>query len=224
MKQFVVIGLGNFGHYLAINLYKKGHEVVAIDKNADRVAEIKDQVSQAVIADATDRKAMEALGLDKMDAAVICIGSVLSESILATLNMKDIGIAQVFAKALSEAHSRILYKIGTSEVFFPEKDQATSLAERLHNPNMLDYFPFLEGYSIIEMSAPDQFVGKSLRDLDLINRFGVQVVAIKELVPDRLNLIPTARCVLKNSDIMILLGPNEAFDKLRKLNSRESRS
>ena len=224
MKQFVVIGLGNFGHYLAINLYKKGHEVVAIDKNADRVAEIKDQVSQAVIADATDRKAMEALGLDKMDAAVICIGSVLSESILATLNMKDIGIAQVFAKALSEAHSRILYKIGTSEVFFPEKDQATSLAERLHNPNMLDYFPFLEGYSIIEMSAPDQFVGKSLRDLDLINRFGVQVVAIKELVPDRLNLIPTARCVLKNSDIMILLGPNEAFDKLRRLNSRESKS
>jgi trk system potassium uptake protein TrkA len=224
MKQFVVIGLGNFGHYLAINLYKKGHEVVAIDKNADRVAEIKDQVSQAVIADATDRKAMEALGLDKMDAAVICIGSVLSESILATLNMKDIGIAQVFAKALSEAHSRVLYKIGTSEVFFPEKDQATSLAERLHNPNMVDYLPFLEGYSIIEMSAPDQFVGKSLRDLDLINRFGVQVVAIKELVPDRLNLIPTARCVLKNSDIMILLGPNEAFDKLRKLNSQESRS
>jgi trk system potassium uptake protein TrkA len=224
MKQFVVIGLGNFGHYLAINLYKKGHEVVAIDKNADRVAEIKDQVSQAVIADATDRKAMEALGLDKMDAAVICIGSVLSESILATLNMKDIGLAQVFAKAISEAHSRILYKIGASEVFFPEKDQATSLAERLHNPNMLDYLPFLEGYSIIEMSAPDQFVGKSLRDLDLINRFGVQVVAIKELVPDRLNLIPTARCILKNSDIMILLGPNEAFDKLRKLTSRESRS
>jgi trk system potassium uptake protein TrkA len=224
MKQFVVIGLGNFGHYLAIHLFKKGHEVVAIDQNADRVAEIKDQVSQAVIADATDRKAMEALGLDKMDAAVICIGSSLSESILASLNMKDIGVVKVFAKAISEAHSRILYKIGTSEVFFPEKDQATSLAERLHNPNMIDYLPFLEGYSIIEMSAPDQFIGKSLRDLDLINRFGVQVVAIKELVPDRLNLIPTARCVLKNSDIMILLGPNEGFDKLRKLNSRESKS
>ena len=224
MKQFVIIGLGNFGYYLAIHLYKKGHEVLAIDKNTNRVAEIKDRVSQAVIADATDRKAMEALGLDKMDAAVVCIGSVLSESILATLNIKDIGVAQVYAKALSEAHSRILYKIGASEVFFPEKDQATALAERLHNPNMLDYLPFLEGYSIIEMSPPDRFVGRSLRDLDLINRFGVQVVAIKELVPDRFNLIPTARYVLKNSDIMILLGPNEGFDKLRKINSRESRS
>jgi trk system potassium uptake protein TrkA len=219
MKQFVIIGLGNFGHYLAVHLYKKGHEVLAIDKNANQVDEIKDRVSQAVIADATDRKAMEALGLDKMDAAVICIGSVLSESILATLNMKDIGLERVYAKAISEAHSRILHKIGASEVFFPEKDQATSLAERLHNPNMLDYLPFLEGYSIIEMAPPKQFIGKSLRELNLINRFGIQVVAIKELVPERLNLIPTARCVLKDSDIMILLGPNEAFDKLRKVNS-----
>lgn len=220
MKQFVVIGLGNFGHYLAINLYKKGHEVLAIDSDSTRVAEIKDLVSHAAIADATDRKALEALGLDKMDAAIICIGSVLSESILATLNMKDIGVEKVFAKAISEAHSRILYKIGASEVLFPEKDEAISLAERLHNPNMIDYLPFLEGYSIIELSPPKAFVGKSLQDLDLINRFGVQVVAIKELVPDRLDLIPTAQRVLKDSDLMILLGPNESFEKLRKINSR----
>jgi trk system potassium uptake protein TrkA len=84
---------------------------------------------------------------------------------------------------------------------------------------MLDYLPFLEGYSIIEMAPPKQFIGKSLRELNLINRFGIQVVAIKELVPERLNLIPTARYVLKDNDIMILLGPNEAFDKLRKVNS-----
>jgi trk system potassium uptake protein TrkA len=218
VKQFIIIGLGNFGHYLAVHLFKKGHEVLAIDKNANRVAEIKDQVSQAVVADATDRKAMEALGLDRMDAAVVCIGSVLSESILATLNIKDIGLERVYAKAISEAHSRILHKIGASEVFFPEKDQATTLAERLNNPNMLDYLPFLEGYSIIEMAPPKQFIGKSLRELNLINRFGVQVVAIKEIVPDHLNLIPTAQCVLKDSDIMILLGPNEGFDKLRKVN------
>ena len=218
MKQFVILGIGNFGHYLAIHLYKKGHEVLVIDKISNRVSEIKDQVSQAVVADATDRKALEALGLDKMDAAVVCIGSVLSESILATLNLKDIGVERVYAKALSEAHSRILEKIGASEVFFPEKDQAISLAERLHNPNMLDYLPFLEGYSIIQLAPPNRFIGKSLRELNLINRFGVQVVAVKEVVPDRLNLIPTAQFVLKDSDIMVLLGPNEALDELRKLN------
>jgi trk system potassium uptake protein TrkA len=218
MKQFVILGIGNFGHYLAIHLYKKGHEVLVIDKRSNRVTEIKDQVSQAVVADATDRKALEALGLDKMDAAVVCIGSVLSESILATLNLKDIGVERVYAKALSEAHSRILQKIGASEVFFPEKDQAISLAERLHNPNMLDYLPFLEGYSIIQLAPPNRFIGKSLRELNLINKFGVQVVAVQEVVPERLNLIPTAQFVLKDSDIMILLGPNEALDELRKLN------
>jgi trk system potassium uptake protein TrkA len=218
MKQFVIIGIGNFGHYLAVHLYKKGYEVLVIDKISNRVSEIKDQVSQAVVADATDRKALEALGLDKIDAAVVCIGSVLSESILATLNLKDIGVERVYAKALSEAHSRILQKIGASEVFFPEKDQAISLAERLHNPNMLDYLPFLEGYSIIQLAPPNRFIGKSLRELNLINRFGVQVVAVQEVVPERLNLIPTAQFVLKDSDIMILLGPNEALEQLRKLN------
>ena len=218
MKQFVVIGIGNFGHYLAVHLYKKGYEVLVIDKISNRVSEIKDQVSQAVVADATDRKALEALGLAKMDAAVVCIGSVLSESILATLNLKDIGVERVYAKALSQAHSRILQKIGASEVFFPEKDQAIALAERLHNPNMLDYLPFLEGYSIIQLAPPNRFIGKSLRELNLINKFGVQVVAVQEVVPERLNLIPTAQFVLKDSDIMILLGPNEALEQLRKLN------
>ena len=97
MKQFAVIGVGNFGKYLAISLYKKGHEVLVIDKTPNLVNEIKDQVSQAVVADATDRKAMESLGLRDFDTVVICIGSVLSDSVLATLNMKDIGVRNILA-------------------------------------------------------------------------------------------------------------------------------
>ncbi|MGB9438987.1 MAG: TrkA family potassium uptake protein, partial [Desulfobacterales bacterium] len=128
MKQFAVIGLGNFGYYLATQLYKKGHEVLAIDKKPNLVQEIKDKVNQAIVADATERETLEAMGLEQMDAAVVCIGSVLSNSILVTLNLKDIGVKRVLAKALSEAHGRILYKIGASEVFFPEKDLALSLA------------------------------------------------------------------------------------------------
>jgi len=217
MKQFAVIGLGNFGYYLATQLYKKGYEVLAIDKKPNLVQEIKDSVSQAIIADATDRKALESMELEEMDAAVVCIGSVLSNSILATLNLKDIGVKRVLAKALSEEHGRILYKIGASEVFFPEKDMALSLAERIHNPNMIEYLPFLEGYSIIELSPSKNFVGKSLRDLDLINRFGIQIIAIKEVIQDRLNLIPTAKFVIKGSDILIMIGPNESLEKLKRI-------
>ncbi len=215
MKQFAVIGLGNFGWYLATRLYERGHEVLAIDKRPDLVQAIKDQVTQAVVADATDRKAMEALGLKEMDAAIVSIGSVLSDSILATLNLKDIGVERVFGKAISESHGRILRAIGASEVYFPEKDLAISLAERLHNPNLLEYLPFLEGYGIIELAPPKRFIAKTLMELDLINQYGVQIIAVKEIVPERLNLIPTAQFVVKDSDILILLGPNESLEKLR---------
>ena len=224
MQQFAIIGLGNFGYYLATYLYEKGHEVLAMDKNRQRVQEIKDHVSQAVVADATDRSVLESLGLDQMNAAVVSIGTVLSDSILATLNLRDMGIASIYAKAVSEAHGRILYKVGATEVFFPEKDQAISLAERLHNPNMLDYLPFLEGYSMIQLAPPRKFIGKQLKELDLINKYGIQVVGIREIIPERLSLIPTAHFVIKDSDTLILLGPNDALDKLREKESGKTGS
>lgn len=215
MKQFAVIGLGSFGYYLATRLYSKGHEVLSIDKDPNRVQDIKDSVSKAVVADATDRKAFEILGLKQMDAAVICLGSALSDSILSTLNLKEMGVERVLAKATTEAHGRILHMIGATEVFFPERDMALSMAERLHNPNMLDYLPVIEGFSIIELIPPRAFIGKDLRQLDLINRFGVQVVALKDMETDQLKMIPGAQFVLKGTDIMILMGPNESLDQLR---------
>ncbi len=216
MKQFAIIGLGNFGYYLSKHLYDKGHEVLAIDKDRVRIQEIKDMVSRAVVADATDRKVMECLGIHEMDAAVVCIGSVLSDSILATLNLKDLGVKNILSKAVSENHARILLKVGATEFLFPEKDIAISLAERLHNPNILDYLPFMEGYSIIQLAVPVEFIGKSLKEINLINLYGVQIIGIKEIVPERLNLIPTGKFVLKDSDILILLGPNDSLNKLRK--------
>lgn len=215
MKQFAIIGLGTFGYHLAIHLYEKGYDVLAIDKDKNRVQEIKDSVGQAVIADATDRKALESFSIKEMDAAVVCIGSDLSASILVTLNLNDIGVNRVFAKAITESHGRILQKVGTLEVLFPEKDLAISLAERLHNPSVLDYLPFLEGYSMIELVVPKSFIGKELKDLDLINQYGIQVLAVKNILPGQLKMIPTGTCVLKNGDILILLGPNNSLDLLR---------
>jgi len=139
----------------------------------------------------------------------------MSASILATLLIKEMGVAKVFAKAINEAHGRALKKVGATEVFFPEKDLALSVAERLHNPNLLDYLPFIEGYSMVELAPPTDFIGKSLAQLDLINRYGCQVVAVKELVPEKLNLIPTGKFVVKDSDVLILLGPSEALERIQ---------
>ena len=216
MNQFAVIGLGNFGYYLATHLYEKGHNVLAIDIDSTRIQTIKDSVNRAAVADGTDRKAIEPLGIKEMDAAVVSVGSDLSASILTTLTLKDIGIHRVIAKAITEAQGRILLKVGASEIIFPEKDSAISLAERMDNPNIIDYLPFVEGCSIIELAPPKHFIGKTLMDLDLINRYGVQVIAIKETVPENINLVPTGKSILKDSDLMILIGANEGLDKLRK--------
>jgi trk system potassium uptake protein TrkA len=216
-KQFVVIGLGNFGYYLATELYAKGHDVLAIDREEKIIQEIRDKVSRAVVADTTDKEVLSTLGVHKVDVAVVCIGTPMEASVLTTLNLKDIGVSQVWVKAGSEIHSRLLYKVGASEVFFPEKDQALSLAQRLHSPNILEYLPFLEGYGIIELSPPADFTGKPLKELNLINTYGVQVVAIRELVPERLIMVPTGDFLIKGSDIMILLGPIESLTRLQEI-------
>jgi trk system potassium uptake protein TrkA len=215
MGQFAVIGMGNFGYYLGRHLYEKGHEVIALDINKSQVQKSKDVVSQAVVADATDREALESLGISQVDAAVVCIGTRMQASILATLHLKDLGIKSILAKATSEEHGRILKKVGASEIFFPEKDLAIGVASRLDNPNMLDYLPFIEGYSIVELAPPQEYVGKTLKELDLINRFGIQVIAIKEILPKGLILIARADFKVKDSDALIVLGPNEALEKLK---------
>ncbi len=218
-KQFSIIGVGNFGFYLATRLYEKGHDVLVIDNDSVKIQEIKDKVSHAVVADASDPKVLQSLDISQMDAVIVCIGSDLSASILTTLNLREMGAKKILAKAKSEAHGRILYRVGAHEVFFPERDFAYSLAKKLNNPNMLEYLPVIGGYSIVEFAPPKEFIGKTLRDLDLINKYGVQVVAVKEMVPDKLHLIPTGKFTVKDSDILILLGPDESLDKLREAGS-----
>lgn len=216
MGQFAVIGIGNFGYYLGRHLYERGHEVIALDINRTLVQRIKDFVSQAVVADATEREVLESLGIQEVDTAVVCIGTRMQASILATLHLRELGVKQILAKAVSEEHGRILKKIGADEIFFPEKDLAVSVGSRLDNPNMLDYLPFIEGYSIVELAPPREFVGKTLSDLDLINRYGIQVLAVKEIIPRGLTLIPTGSFKVKDSDALIVLGPDDALGKLQK--------
>jgi trk system potassium uptake protein TrkA len=215
MKQFAIIGLGNFGYYLATHLYEKGHDVLAIDKDPNLVQKIKDHVTQAVVADSTDSKTMDSLSIHEMDAAVVCIGTDLGASIHTTLILKDVGARRVYAKAITEPHGRILRKVGAQEILFPEKDLAISLAERLHNPSLLDYLPFFEGYSIIELKPKENFVGKELKELDLINQYGVQVIAVKKVASGKLSMIPTGKHVMKGDEVMILLGPNDGLDLLQ---------
>jgi trk system potassium uptake protein len=215
MKQVVIIGLGNFGNFLSKEMYTKGYEVIAIDKNAARVQEVQAHATQAIVADATDMSALQAIGVEQADLVIVCIGSSLSDSILTALNVKDLGVRKIYAKALSEAHGRILEKLGITEVFFPEKDLAINIARQIANPNMIDFIPFIEGYTIVELAPPQAFIGKKLKEIDLINKFGVQIIAIKDVITDQVNIIPTGEYLIKDSDVLVLLGQKENIEKLK---------
>ena len=215
LKQYLVIGLGNFGRYLAIQLHKIGHEVIVMDKDQRCIQEIKDDVEQAIVGDSTNIKTLKSIGADTIETVIIGMGSNLSASILTALNLLDLGVKHVMAKATNEAHARILEKIGIEKVFSPEKDSAISIAERLNNPNMIDYLPFVEGHSIVQISPPSDFIGKSLRELNLTNRFGVQIIAIKKRDSDRMTLIPKGEYILKEDEKLIILGENTSLNKFK---------
>lgn len=214
MKKIFVIGLSKFGYYLASELCARGFEVVGIDKNDDRVQEIKDKVSQAIVANATDLKTLKAIGLENSDLAIVCIGTGQSDSILTTYNLVELGVKKIIARALNETHGKILEKIGVVELIFPEKDLAVLWARKLKNPDMLEYIPFAENYTIVEFSPRKEFIGKSLREIDLINEFGVQVIAIKDVLTDKLVIVPKGNYLLKDSDVLILLGEKKQIDAI----------
>ncbi|RLB06534.1 MAG: TrkA family potassium uptake protein [Deltaproteobacteria bacterium] len=215
MGKFAVIGLGNFGFNVAKTLHENGHEVVGIDRNKERAQRLQRYSSQTIIADATDKSILETVGFKDMDAVVVSLGDDLSSSILVTLFLRDIGVKNIIVKIMSEDHGRALEKIGATEIVFPERDTAVKLAKSLSSPNILDYLPLSPEYSIMEVAPPKEFIGKSLAQLHLRSKFNVSVIAVKELIPDRMTINPTADFVVKDSDILIVLGKRKDIEKLK---------
>lgn len=217
MKRIAIIGLGNFGYYLGRELSRQGFDVLGLDIRKDAVQHAKNDIAVAATADATQKENLLDLGVAEADVAVVTIGTNMLASILATFLLKEIGVRNVYAKALSEEHERILRRVGADQILFPEKDLALSLARRLAYPNMLEYLPFIGDHGIFELEAPEPFVGKTLRELDLINRFGTQVLAVRQAHSDTLTFIPKADFVVRTGDMLVLLAPNKAMEQLNKI-------
>ncbi|QJA06371.1 TrkA family potassium uptake protein [Thermosulfurimonas marina] len=204
-KQFGIIGLGRFGSYLARTLAEQGQEVVAVDRSEKAVEEISSVVSQAVVADATRKETLEHLGFDKMDTVVVAIGS-LAQSVLVTLFLKELGARNIIAKALNEEGAKILSLIGAHRVIIPERDSAIRLARSLVMPNFLDFLPLLPDFYITEVKPPPEFVGKSLKELDLRRKYRVYVIGVKRAFADQIQLLPPADYVIERDDILYLVG------------------
>jgi trk system potassium uptake protein TrkA len=215
----IVVGeivVGSFGIQIAETLAAGGHEVTAIDVDRARIDLAKASVPFAIVMNGADKESLKAMGMQDMDIVVVSIGPAMEPSILTVHYLCQLGVRRIVAKALSEDHAQILEAVGATEVVYPERDMAIKTAHRLVYPNVLEYVEVTAGVHIQEIAAPSSFIGKSLRDLDLINRFGIQVLAVREIVPERLTYIPKADFVVKESDVLIIMGDES---KLKKLNS-----
>jgi trk system potassium uptake protein len=213
-KHIVVIGLGEFGRELAQQLAKEC-EVLAIDREEAMVEAILNKVQRALILDVRDFHGLSSVVTADFDEAIVSMGESLESSILAALHLKKIGVRRIWAKATTEDHAAILRSIGASEIIFPERETARRLAAQLVNPNLLDFIPLEGDYRVMDVAPPNSFCGHSLIDLDLRKRFGVFVLAIKELVPTRFVFLPPPEFVIKPSDILVMIGKEEDLVRLR---------
>lgn len=212
-RTFAVIGLGRFGSAMATTLASLGHDVIGIDGDEDRVRAVADVVSLSMQLDATDEKAIRAAGINDVDVAVVSIGENIESSLLVVTLLRELGIGQIVAKAVTPLHGRILEKLGVSRVVFPEREMAVRVAHGLVMPNVIDYIELSKDYSIIEVPAPHEFVGKTLRDIGLRARFGLTTIAIKHVSPSGAvlssNIAPGPDDVIQEGDVLSLLGGND---------------
>jgi trk system potassium uptake protein TrkA len=215
MKRVVVFGLGIFGSELAVQLFKKGLDVVAIDKNRDVVQRIKDYSTKAIMADATDKEILEAIGMHEEDIAVISFGEDLSASTLLTLHLRELKVKNIIVKVPNDDYRRILQKVGASEAIIPEREMAGKVARSIVSPNVLEYLPISGDYTICELAPPSAFVGKSLAELDLRKKYQLQVIAIRDVLSDGLQLVPRASAIIKDSDVLVVIGREEDINHLK---------
>lgn len=216
-ERFAVIGLGHFGNYVIRSLHLAKKEIIAIDLDPEAVRDAAEFASASVTADATDRDALESIGVGEVDIAIVGLGERMDVITLTALHLREMGVPFIAVKALSEDHGRILTAIGVHEVVHPEKDSATRLAARLARQDVIDFLPLSPGYSIAEIKAPPDFVGKSLRELALRNKLQVQLIAIlRGEEPNReMNIVPKAEDVILADDVMVLLGKDSDLDHVR---------
>ena len=217
MKRFAVIGLGNFGFHAAKALYEDGNEVLAIDADKSRVQAIDAHCTEAIVLDATDKDALKALGLENLDGAIVSTGTKISISILICLYLQEFGAQKILAKALDDDHAKILKRVGATQIIHPERDMAVRISRGLSRPNVLDFIPLADEFDLVQVGPPREFIGKNLKDLNLRAKYNVHIIAIKELVPENFILVPPASFVIKDNDILMMLGKTKDIRRIKAL-------
>ena len=215
MKSYVVVGLGRFGSETARQLSRLGCEVLAIDLKSELIQQIANDVTHAVVGDSRDKEVLRTLGVGEFDCAIIAIGDDLATSVLVTMNMKELGVPYLVCKAHDDTHRRVLEKLGANRVVIPEQENAARLARSLSSTNLLDYIELSEDYSIVELPAPRSWVGKTLKELDVRAKLGVNILAVRR--DGKMDVSPASDLDFQDGDIIVVLGDTKALDTIQKL-------
>ncbi len=222
MPRIAVIGLGRFGSELALQLTKSGVEVIAIDKEGKLVEQLASEVAVAVRLDSTDEQALREQGIDKVDVAVVSIGNNFEANILTTVTLKSLGVKCICSRAEEETHGKILKRIGADEIIIPEEESAQRWSFRLLAPQIGEKMELAPGFSLARYPAPDSFAGKSLVELQLRNKFRVNLIGLRphgeitdeEKKTKKLIKIPQPETIIQRGDILWLVGADEDLANL----------
>ena len=206
MKRFIVIGLGNFGSTVASTLHSIGHDVIAMDRDEDRVDRMARAVARAAVGDGTDTRTLQQIGAEDADAAVISTGDNITASAMSALLLRELGVPEIYVKVISDDHARLIEKIGVTETIFPERESGVRLGKRISSRSLLNYVALGEDFSLQEMAVPESWVGQSLRQLELPRKRGISVVAVHDMLNDRILSVPDADAPLKESDTLLMAG------------------
>src|SRR5450759_2424953 len=215
MKRAVVIGLGIFGYNIARTLFESGFEVVAVDKNKDIIQKIRDHSTKAILADGTDQEMMDEIGVGEDDIAIISFGEDLAAATLITLHLNQLKVKNIIVKAPNEEHKLILEKVGATEVVIPEMDMAKKVAKSLVSPNMMDYIPLSEDYIILEMASPNSILGKTIAELQLRSKYNIEVIAVRDVISDKVHMVPQADFIIKDGEVLVVIGKEEDIRKIK---------
>jgi trk system potassium uptake protein TrkA len=216
MRDFAVIGLGNFGSTVAKELKALKCHVTAIDSDKNTVQLLADIVDQALFADATERKFLENLSVKDFDCFIVSTGEDSHASILITLHLKELEAKRIIVKANSREHAKILMKVGASDTVIPEEQMAIRVSHSLAKSNLIDYLPLSADFSVAELTPPNKFVNKSLKELMIRTKYNVLIVAIKHSHTGELDFVPGGDYRIQDTDLLLLLGKQEDIDKINR--------
>ena len=212
MKQYIVIGAGRFGTSLAKSLIALGQEVMVIDENEKIIQQLSETMDNVAVVSATDESALKNIGLSNFDVAIVCIGSDLRASIMATLIAKDVGVPVVISKATDKIQAEVLNKIGADRVVFPEHDMGVKLARALSFNNLVDFMELDGDHSIFEIRVPSEWIGNNLASLEVRDRYKINVVAVKR--GDTFEVPPEPEKVFNENDVVVVAGKTKILESM----------